>query len=309
MVVLVCPNTYNEQVQITQPVTLEGISSGDLDQVVISASGGLTQTATDDFGDTIAYQIWVNNVSGPVNIRNITVDGVGNGVSGCGSYPYTYVVGIFYQNTPGIVNQITARNQTNPGFCGIGVYLEGGAANPSVALENSSIHDFDGIGIYAENNSTPSELTATIKGNNVLATPPTGEAIGLFGGVTGTVAGNFVAGSYEGINACCGSNGSISGNTITNTSVGVAAEADGLSVTSNKIFNVVTEGIFVGSSVPKIKSNTIVNAPVGIEFFCYADNNVLSNTIIDASTGVDSVPSSVVTTNKYSNVTTVRTGC
>lgn len=305
-VVLVCPGTHQEQVQITQPVTLQGISQGNSAQAIISASGGLTQTATDDFGNLIAYQVWVNNVSGPVNISNITVDGAGNGISNCSSSPVTDVVGIFYQNSSGTVNRITARNQT-ASFCGIGVELEGGSANPSVTVENSSIHDFDSSGILVQTNSVPSELTATIKANDVRGGPSAGIGIHFFAGTTATVTGNFVSSSFEGING--GSSGAISGNTIANTVEGVAAEADGLSVTSNKIFNSLGDGIIIiFTSLPTVKGNSISNSPTGIKFFCNADNNVSSNSITDATTGVDSVPAGVSTSNTYNNVGTIRTG-
>src|SRR5579884_2795229 len=77
-VVQVCPGTYNEQVTISQPVNIQGISSGNGDQAVIAVpTGGLTQTAISPLG-TVYFQVWVNNVSGPVNISNITLDGTGN---------------------------------------------------------------------------------------------------------------------------------------------------------------------------------------------------------------------------------------
>jgi hypothetical protein len=309
-VVLVCPGNYPEQVQITQPVTLQGISQGNSAQAIISASGGLTQTTTDDLGNTIYYQVWVNNVSGPVNISDITIDGAGNGVSNC--VP-TYVVAIFYQNSPGTVNRITARNQT-AFTCGIGVELEGGSANPSVTVENSSIHGFDDLGIYAETNSVSSELTATINANDVNGVPTSLGGIYFYQGITATVTGNFVSGSGAGIAACCGGgggggSGSISGNTVTNVFYGVQAAADELSVTSNKIFNVQSSGVFLNSPLATVKGNSISNSPTGIEFNCYPNNNVHSNTINDATTGVDSVPAGVATSNGYYNVATVRTGC
>ena len=51
----VCPATYAEQIGIFKPVTLEGISSGNLDQVMITVpSGGLIIDGGDDFGDFVA---------------------------------------------------------------------------------------------------------------------------------------------------------------------------------------------------------------------------------------------------------------
>ena len=68
-VIDVCPGTYGEQLQITQPVTLEGVSNGTSARSIITPpAGGLVTNARDDFGNPLAVQLWVNNASGPVNI-------------------------------------------------------------------------------------------------------------------------------------------------------------------------------------------------------------------------------------------------
>jgi pectin methylesterase-like acyl-CoA thioesterase len=66
-VVGVCPGTYNEQVHITQPVTLKGVSSADSAQAIIAPpAGGLVTNANLDPGMSIpvAAQIQVDNASG-----------------------------------------------------------------------------------------------------------------------------------------------------------------------------------------------------------------------------------------------------
>jgi hypothetical protein len=61
-VVMICPGTYTEQIQITQPVTLEDVLVGDSAQVLIEPpSGGLVANTSDEFGNPIAAQVWVNN--------------------------------------------------------------------------------------------------------------------------------------------------------------------------------------------------------------------------------------------------------
>ena len=312
--VQVCPGTYPEQVTIVLPVTLQGVSSGDSDQaIIVPPMGGLMPNATDDFGSSLAVQLWVDNASGPVNISNLTVDGTGNGIGTC---PPS-IVGIFYQNSSGTVNRLTSRNQKGDG-CGEAVLFEGGSSNPSVTIENSSIHDFDGTGIYTETNSGVSELTATIKANVVTVTNPSSPfiaGIDAGSGATTTITGNFVAGVAYGTAALAGAVGSIFGNTIMNTTgEGIGAGADGVSVTSNKIFNS-PFGINLFTSLATIQGNIVTNVSVGIEFkpdpnfACAADPNVHSNTISDAATGVDQVPGGVITTNNYYNVATIKTGC
>jgi hypothetical protein len=314
--VLVCPGTYQEQVVITQAVTLEGISTGDSDQaVIVPPSGGLTNTAADDLGNTLFYQVWVNNASGPVNVSKLTIDGTGNGVT---SACFPFVVGVFLQNSAGTVNSVATRNQKGNG-CGFGFYVEGGATNPSVTIQNSSIHDYDFAGIQTETNSGTSELTATITGNDVTCAFTGIDFCGgilLEAGTTDTVTGNFISSTATGIAANPSVTGSISRNTVVNTvnsGEGIDTAADAVSVTSNKIINTnnnnTSVGILLFTSVATIQGNVITNANAGIDFNCKLNPNVHSNTILDAGTGVVNVPSATITTNSYANVGTIRTGC
>src|SRR3979409_1602093 len=88
--VLVCPGTYKEQITISQPLTLQGITSANSAQAVIAVpDGGLSTTPDPVFGFTLAPQVMVT--AGPVTLTNITVDGTGGGV-GC----TVKLVGIYY---------------------------------------------------------------------------------------------------------------------------------------------------------------------------------------------------------------------
>jgi hypothetical protein len=318
-VVEVCPGTYQEQVVITQGVTLEGVSNGTSDQAIIaSPAAGLVQNTTSDFvGELLAVQLWVNNASGPVTITNITVDAAGNRVSG-----NVFIVGVFYQNSAGTVKEVTTRNQEGNGF-GTGIWLEGGSSNPSVTLDKCSIHDFDSDGIETETNASSSELTATLTDNNVISGIVFNDAVdvGISSGSTVTATGNVLSainistnGTYNllttyGFDTGFGAAGSLSGNVITNTQIGISANADNVSITSNKLFNTKI-GIAMKSAVVTIKNNTVMNAGTGIQFSCGADNNVISNTINDAGTGLSTVPASVTATNTFFNVGAIRTdGC
>src|ERR1700691_4375735 len=99
-VVEVCPGTYPEQIQITTPVTLEGITANNSTQAIITVPpGGLVVNTTDGFGDSLAVQIWVDNVSAKVDLTNLIVDGTGNGISGSNG-----AVGVLYQNSSGTMN-------------------------------------------------------------------------------------------------------------------------------------------------------------------------------------------------------------
>ncbi len=161
-VVKVCPGTYNEQVNVTYAVTLEGIISGNSGEVIIaSPPNGVVVNATDDLGDPIAEQVFVENSPGPISISDITLDAANNEVQSP-----AYVVGIFFQNSSGTVNHVATRNQMG-GAGGVGVWIEGGLLLPAVTVENSSIRSFDDIGVWDQTNAAASELTVTIKDNDV----------------------------------------------------------------------------------------------------------------------------------------------
>lgn len=308
-IVIVCPGTYPEQVVITQPVTLEGVSSANSNQPIIAVpSGGAVANASvfDSFGDLTpaAAQLWVNNAAGPVTVTDITIDGSGNGVP-----QGTSIIGILYQNSPGTINRVATRNQFATSIAqGVGIWLEGGASNPTVTVENSSIHDFDRWGIKVNGVQGPSQLTATINANDV--DPKTGSfAVGIstFFGTTFAITGNFVTGAFTGIEGV--STGSIANNILINNSTGIATDVDNVvSITGNKIRDG-GSGILLQAAGSPIKSNTITHTSVGIEFNCFADTNVHSNTISDSGTAVDNIPSGTATSNSYFNVATIRSSC
>jgi hypothetical protein len=300
-VVEICPGVYDEQVIITIPVTLEGVSNG---AVELFAPSGSFLTTTDDLGDILAPQVWVDNVSGKVNLTNLDVDGALN--YAVTSLSNVAVVGVLYQNSSGTIDHVVVEQEFGNGH-GFGVWFEGGSANPSVTVENSFINTFDNAGINMETNSSTPLLTATITGNSLDGEYPNApsEASGFlpsvagiaFGpGVNASVSGNFVTNSLTGIYA--GSQGSISKNIIEGTldlgmTYGIDVETNDVSVTSNTIREAMT-GIQVNSAAP-VTGNMIVGSDfaTGIGFTCNAGTNVHSNTILDAAVGLTGVPSRV----------------
>jgi hypothetical protein len=295
-VVEVCPGTYNEQVVITSPVTIEGITIGNSTQAIIAVpAGGLVVNFTDSYGQSVAAQVLVENASGEVNLSNLTVDGTGNKVTGSA---YIWVVGVLYANSSGTMNHLATQNQNGNGL-GVGVRLEGGSANPSVTLENSNLQGFDNTGVKAETNSSSAELTATIKDNYLTATFPGFSAdlvaIGIYPGATASVSGNLIAPGFTyGISV---DEGSVSKNIVVSSDYrGILST--GASVTSNTVYNSGANlsyppgaAIWVSSSVAPVTGNIIAQpgtTPVGnvgnaIDLDCTAGNNVHSNTILGAA--------------------------
>jgi hypothetical protein len=311
-VVKVCPGTYREQLQITQPLTLEGVSNDDSARAIIAPpAGGLGVNAAAGLnGAPVAAQLLVNRTSGPVNISDLTIDGTGNG-----NPDAFFIAGIFYEDVSGTVNRVVTRNQSGS-LNGVGMWAEG-ASSPSVTIENSSVHDFDQVGIWVETADPTPHLTAVIKGNEIINSNPNG-LVGLFIEASAvTVTNNLIVNQrrfvlpvapipIQGISVS-GSTGSISANTVVNGAEGIDAYADGISVTSNKMVGSTT-GIVLGTSIAAIQSNSITDSKVGIDFSCSANPNVHSNIITDVGIALNRVPAAVGTGNTYFNAGKIRTG-
>lgn len=294
--VLVCPGTYVEQIMITQPVTLQGVTSGGSGQVIVQLPGiGYVTSVENDHGASVGAQLFVINASGPVTVSDITFD-----ASSGGSF-FGIASGIFFQNSSGTVNRVTTIHDTTQFAQNIGVYIEGGTSNPSVTVQNSSMHDAMSSGIRVE--TANGTINATIKSNYVSA-----NAVGVFldQGSTGTVANNVIQGGGEGISTDPSSAGSVSGNTIVGSNVGIDLESEAVSVTNNKIYNSNITGINAVTTSATVQGNTINGGPTGIDFGCFADPNAKSNTINEVGVGLNNVPSGASPANNYFNVGTIR---
>jgi hypothetical protein len=293
----VCPGTYAEQVNISTPLTLEGISSGNSNQTIITVpSEGLSEN-----GPGLAAQVLVTGVS-PVNITNITVDGTGNNLSGS-----IYLAGIYYASGPsGVIKDVTARDQMDAGK-GVGIWVENtnGAAQ-SVTIEDCSVHDFDYSGIIVSGN-----LTSAVKSNHVNASKATSFVYGIFVEAAGTVTDNDVTGpgvivDAEGIAVETPST-TISGNVLTNWQFAFI-DFEAAKYTSNTVRNV-EDGFYLDVVGATVESNTITQVSnVGIEFNCNSET-VKSNTINDAHTGIIDVPTGLSSANTYFNVATLQSTC
>jgi hypothetical protein len=330
----VCPGTYPEQVNITYPLTLKGITSANAGQAVITIPGSGLTVGADGFGDSVAPQVHVT--AGPVNISDITVDGTGNTV-GAG----TWLAGIFYDTgSSGTVNEVTVRNLNNSGYTAGAWASNSGATSESVTIENSSFHDIDNTAVVTEGGP----LSATVKLNSMATAGFSVQLLGAGGSLTGnvisggiyaildgpstvsantvtnassagmvvygpaaaTVSGNSVTNSSVGIELF--NSVTASGNTVGNMSYGIVA-ANGATAASNKISNASIDGIFDEGGGNTYKSNAITKVGVGIEFNCNTPTAV-SNTINDATTGINDVPLSFSSGNSFNNVVTLRTdGC
>lgn len=300
-VVEVCPGTYSEQVVITIPVTLEGISAGNsAGSYIVPPSSGLVANASDEFGDSLAVQVLVQNVSGEANLSNLYI---GAGGQQTGS---SFIVGVFYHNSSGTMNHIAVTNQSGNGL-GAAIWVDGGSNTPTVTVENSDLQRFDYAGVVVK--SYNPALTVDIKGNDVTSSFPNANGVYLIQGGSSSVSSNLIASMAEGI-LINGGKATISKNKVVATGVGIDIETDEVSATSNTIDDGVGFGIGIlaNSAVAPVTDNTIAQSNYAIIFNCVAGSNVHSNTILDAGIGLYSVPTGTVSTNTYYNVGTDSSG-
>jgi parallel beta-helix repeat protein len=200
--------------------------------------------------------------------------------------------------------------------------LQGGSSNSSVTVENSSIHDFDLVGIWAVGPSNAPDLKVTLENNNI-ATSQSNVFSNLLieEGTDATVSGNVVSGGITGI-SMNGSVGSITGNTVLRSGTGISLGSDGPSVKSNMVFNTTDYGIVVGSDLeaPVIEGNTVMSVDqpgsldvtgTGIELDCakVRSGHVSSNTMMDSLYGYGDVPSGFTGSGTYGGVITPVTTC
>ncbi len=308
----VCPGTYYEQVTISQPLTLEGIVSGNGARAIIAVPAlaeGLQPNVTSTVTGVWTYyfaqfaaQVLVQG-PGPVNITDITVDGTGANL-GC-STTLEWLAGIFYASgSSGTVNRVTTRNQLDQS-CGNGIWVENGPpSTQTVTIENSSVHDFDYAGIFVGTAGYDSVLVAPIKGNSVYGAGGTYGIETFF--ATGTVSGNVVTGGPIGIFNQSGPTlaTTISANTVADVGTGIATGWDaGSSVKSNKISNAST-GIDLQAIGITADSNTITKTATAIEFECNTDS-VAGNIINDAQVAYDRVGGGVAPAGTLLNVDAV----
>jgi Periplasmic copper-binding protein (NosD) len=310
-VVEVCPGQYAEQITINHPVTLEGITASNGAQARIVIPPGFAISTTVNGGDQAAAQIFVNHVSGgAVNVTNLQVNGLGNPEGGT----FVYFIGVLYQDSSGTIKQVITSNQDGTNVIGYGMWAEGGSSNPSVTLENCSVHDFTDYGIYSTGTTiAPPNLTVTIK-NNLVSSVSEGLAdIVANPGTNPAISANTVNGGTWGIFSAA-REGSITSNTVLGSQTGIQLDADGPSVMSNNIYDTVKYGISIGPTaltVSKIQSNTIKSVlnpgsggGTGIELECESvrPDLVVSNTIMDANYGYGDAPAGFAGSNTYLGV-------
>ncbi len=254
--IFVCAGTYNEQVLITQPLTLEGVAVGGNSAAVVMPPSGTMQTLVADDIGTITYQIAVVNPGGPVNLKNLVVDGTGTGT------PIGVLTGIYYQDASGSMTTVVTRNQRYLGF-GTGIIAASGqvvSAAQTIAITSSVLINFDGNGIHTV---AGSPLALTIKSNTIDGNGPYTFGLDLENSNTGTVASNIINATqaiWLGAGNVTASSNTIWGevnldsgsNTITNNHIDALPAINRQGISLN------------GGGTNVVESNTVVNAGTAI---------------------------------------------
>lgn len=299
-VVDVCPGIYPEQVTITQPLTLTGVTSGTgAAAVVVPPAGGLLQNATDIFANPVSAQIFVQNTSG-VTIKNLTVDGSGNNITGC--VPTTFE-GIYFQSSSGTISHNVVRNQFQTDFAdyggcqnGLAINVESLTTSSDVTVSANSVRAFQKNGITATGSATGTGApgpVVLITGNYIV-----GLAATAMNWQTGGVA------AENGIQVGFGATGTVTKNTVSDTIWGPDTSSDtgdaasgiliyaseGFAITSNKVnssqFGIVT--VTDPTYGTADGTNISLNLVAGTQIFdavdlCSSGNTAESNTIFGST--------------------------
>ncbi len=326
--VVVCPGTYPEQVSITQPLTLEGISSGNSGRAIITVPGeaqGNPQLQVNSSsclmqcGD-VAAQLVVQNVNppGPVTVSNITVDGTGGQGGDCIFGGGFWVYGIFFASgSSGTILRSTTRHHVSDG-CGVGIAVENASGiAASVTIRDNSVHDAEAGILTGVTGGASQTLTTTIGGNFLANAGRAGDDAAIYFFNSATVNGNFVTSADNGIyaNGVGGQENSmlVSSNTLADDFTGVDLTGPGVVGKSNAISNSKFGIAFTGGpdNGATAQSNSIMNTGKAFSSLCaFTDVTLIGNDLNDASIGLDQFSSNnSISKTRFDNVDTIRTSC
>jgi nitrous oxidase accessory protein NosD len=310
----VCPGTYAEQVEIAKPLRLVGIERNGKDAVVVQPSN--VRINAEFSGFPYAAIILVRDTS-EVSLTNITIDGSNNGLV-CDATSPT-VDGVFFLNASGEADAVAIRNILSPQACafadGIDIITTDERAQ-RVTIRNSSLHDYDFVGIFALGSHLSVAVTNTVlTGRGPTELPDFGQAgVQFVGGATGAIEGNvvtnhitadptnaFVAHGIGVFNVAAGEV-RIVRNIVGTSNVGIfMIDSNKVVAQDNTVVNALRTGIdaggFVGGEANVVQDNTITNvgfatpsdrdaARRGAIFVLGTNNRILHNTINEAFIGL-----------------------
>jgi parallel beta-helix repeat protein len=317
-VIQVCPGTYPEQVVISEPLTLSGVTDGTGNAAVITVPGnGLVQNATSSTEGPVAVQLLVANTV-EVTVQNITIDGTGGGCPAGANRVFGMEFYFVGQPVDGFAGGKIANNVVRNELNTCGMLTDGiEADNSYVTITGNEVHDIEITPIGATlgqasitNNTTQNALngivvsggspTNIVSGNTISnLTPNYGyQQIGLWisGGVA-TVSNNTISsavGYSVGIYLPGTANGTkVAGNIVSAMGYGVyLSESAGTTVQTNTIRNSANDAIVdVGSAGGNIIAKNIVSeAPFGIYELSIGSDTITPNSYYNVVVTIDPSP-------------------
>lgn len=302
-IVMVCPGSYPEQVTITQPLTLEGVTDGTGNAAVITVpGGGLVQNGTSNSFGPVAVQLLVQNTVG-VTIKNLTVDG--NGGNCPAGSNRNVGIGVFDVGsandgtTAAKIQNVVVRNDTT-------CFGDGILADTSyITITNSEIHDVNQTAIDAY--SAKYSIT-----NNSIQRAHNYGIVLLNNAAGSVVSGNNVSDGSTGILSSSSNLGAtITKNTsLNNFYVGVwTFFANNQTVTYNVVSNSSWPLVVEGGSNNTVKNNKLSDALFDgiLDEISFGGNNITMNTVNEAQFGIfgdSTVGGDTLVPNTFFNVVT-----
>ena len=298
----VCPGTYNEQVEIAKQLALVGVERNGKKASVVQPSNIAVNSHFAGF--PMAAIILVRNTS-DVTIRNITIDGINNGLVCDATFPT--MDGIFFRNASGEIDSVAIKNMLSPQGCAfadaIDIFSTGEQAQ-QVTIRDSSLHDYDIGGILCIGQGiTFHALRNVVTGSDRSDIGQAGIQLQYASGLIedNTVMNNIDASCpnpddcgfvSHGIGVFVTEDVKIVGNTIGNTNVGIFAGSgievsNGVSVLENRVFDTdVYDGVFVNGDNNVVKDNVITNCERSGVRLINGIHRIQKNTINEATIGL-----------------------
>lgn len=315
--VQICPGTYQEEVTIGTAITLRNVPNQAEPTIAIPAGGAVQNTYLLPPNQTFpaAAQILVAPATpASVTVEYVIVDGSNNNIQTCGME----LLGIYYQNAGGKIENVTTQNQMLPtGYQGCqsgeGIFVENQTVGtPQLSIQQNTVDTFDKNGITV----SYAAALSSIDNNTVTGIGPTDviaqNGIQLGYGASGTINGNDVSNLVY-TPATYGSSGillydiplagalvatQVSNNIVSNAQYGVVLDAvdgaagDLLPITKNTVAGAAFAGVGLYSdpSVPldddyiNVASNTISGTTPYDNIDACSDNNSITSNTTSSST-------------------------
>jgi nitrous oxidase accessory protein NosD len=312
--VRVCPGVYDEQVVITRPLTLQGVSGA-----ILKPAPMVGNTSSLLTGRALAAIVLVRSTPG-VTVEGLIIDGADNGISSCAPSPSPF--GIFFRNASGTIRHNTIRNmrlapggEACPDGTGILVQRRGRGAS-HVSITFNSIHDYQKNGMTLNESGSVVDVVSNVVTGSGLAATEDQAGIQLAFGATGQVSENTVTnhlwsacvsvdvcpvsapaiivfesshvdvsqnvlGTSQNAVVVIGNRNTVRDNLIVDTRIydGVVVFGNGNTILRNRIVNSAEAGAFVVGERNHLRSNHIQDAPFGL--LTTAGNTAVANRFVN----------------------------